>query len=155
MSTNITFTMILDPEQVAYLKECGTLDWGRVGPKTDEQHIADFTNSLRLTREWNKQEGPQELHGLYMLGTDVVAAHTGTSPKAAIRAQLMAGLWNALHATALAPRPDLAGVEVVSAVSMTEVRKALSDAMVCFTAARDHIRARQCEEALGLLGRGR
>jgi hypothetical protein len=92
-----TITMLLPADLLIYIKECGALDWGAVPAKEDAEHVADFAKSIQITREHFSQQGPQMLHGLYMAGTDTVAAHTGTSPNSPKRAQILTGLWNALH----------------------------------------------------------
>jgi hypothetical protein len=89
--------MQIPHDLIAYIKEAGPVDWGAVGPKSDGDHLMDFASSLRQTREHFNTEGPQDLHGLYVAGTDVIAAHTGTSPVARDRARILAGLWNTLH----------------------------------------------------------
>ena len=98
--TILSIAMEMEPDLLAYIKEAGAMDWGIVEAKSDEDHLKDFANSLRLTREHFQQAGPQPLSGLYKQGSDTVMAHTGTSPKAAVRARILAGLWNALHAAA-------------------------------------------------------
>ena len=105
MTKSVTFTMELPEGLEALLRETGLMDWGKVAAKSDGDHLLDFAKTLRLTREHFKTDGNAELHGLYLTGTDTVAAHTGTSPNARGRAQILTGLWNALHATVITDRP--------------------------------------------------
>lgn len=75
----------------------GKIQWGAVSNKTDEQHIADFADSLRITREhFGLEPGPHALHGCYLEGTETVVCHTGTSPNSPTHAKIIAGLWNSV-----------------------------------------------------------
>lgn len=103
----LTITMLIPGDLAENLRANGPADYGAVKAKPDEQHVADFANSLKITREHFKQEGEQQLFGLYEKGTDTVMAHTGTSPRAPDRARILAGLWNALHAALI--ESDLSG----------------------------------------------
>lgn len=90
----INISLTLSDDDMKYFQECGEAEWGVVSAKPDADHIADFASTLKLTREWFS-EIPENagLHGLYMKGTSVVMAHTGISPKAPLRAALLASLW--------------------------------------------------------------
>lgn len=75
----------------------GKIEWGAVGNKTDEQHLADFADTLRITREhFQLEPGNHALNGCYQTGTETVVCHTGTSPNSAEHAKIIAGLWNSV-----------------------------------------------------------
>lgn len=94
---NITITLELPEDLVAYIKEAGPMEWGAVNAKTDEEHVEDFAKTLRLTREHFHIQGAARMHGLYKTGLDTLMACTGTSPTAPQRSRLLGCLWNALH----------------------------------------------------------
>jgi hypothetical protein len=85
----------------------GKIEWGAIKAKTDEQHIADFANTLAITRkDHDLPEDPRELHGVFIAGTETVVCHTGTSPNSPAHAQIIAGLWNSvIDALMAAPVP--------------------------------------------------
>ena len=88
------------PEDIAeHVLRMGRIQWGLSGPKSDEDHLADFASTLRLTREHFETVGDQELHGCYLNGTETVLCHTGVSPNSPIHARILVGLWNQLHDT--------------------------------------------------------
>jgi hypothetical protein len=87
----------LPDELIEHMKKHGEIDWGAVGPYSDEKHTEQFATSLKLTREHFKLEGDQKLHGLYVKGTETIIGHTGTSPTCGLHARIITGLWNALH----------------------------------------------------------
>lgn len=74
----------------------GPVEWGATDAQSDEKHIADFANTLRLTREHFATEGNAALHGIYIAGSNTVVAHTGTSPNSPQHARILAGAWNCL-----------------------------------------------------------
>lgn len=84
----------------------GEAEWGATRAQDDAAHVADFGNSLRLTREHFGTDGPQQLHGLYLKGTETVLCHTGTSPNSAVHAQALTGAWNWLLEQSRAARKD-------------------------------------------------
>lgn len=102
---NITINLELPEDLVAYIKEAGSMEWGSVGPKTDDEHVGDFAKTLRLTREHFQIQGAARLHGLYSKGTETLMACTGTSPTAPQRSRILDCLWNALHAQVVASAP--------------------------------------------------
>lgn len=76
----------------------GRAYWGATGEKTASEHMADFENTLRLTREnFNCEDVPVAMHGLYLEGTETVLCHTGTSPNSGANAQVLTGAWNWLY----------------------------------------------------------
>lgn len=92
----------LPDEMATAILAIGRVEWGGPDPRSDEKHVEDFANTLRLTREHFKTEGPQALHGVYIEGTGIVVCHTGTSPNSGIHAQTLTGAWNWLLAIAAA-----------------------------------------------------
>ena len=86
------------PEDIAkHMVKMGRVEWGAVKAKTDAEHIADFGDTLHITRKnFSTPEGPQELHGVFLAGSETVMCHTGTSPNSPTNAQIMAGLWNSV-----------------------------------------------------------
>lgn len=76
----------------------GLVEWGATAEQRAEQHVDDFRETLRMTREaFNYADVPVRLHGLYLEGTETVLCHTGTSPNSGANAQALAGAWNWLH----------------------------------------------------------
>lgn len=82
------------PDMMKFLaKFDGDVEWGSISPKSDAEHVADFADTLRMTREhFNLGDAPLQLHGVYRKGTEIVICHTGISPNSAMTAQLIAGL---------------------------------------------------------------
>ena len=81
----------------AAVLKIGRVEWGATDPKSEAEHISDFTDTLRLTCEHFGTEGPQRLDGLYVEGSNVVICHTGTSPNSGVHAQALTGAWNRLY----------------------------------------------------------
>lgn len=82
---------------VEHMLAVGKIEWGAVINKTDEQHVADFADSLRLTREhFALEPGSHALNGCYLPETETVVCHTGTSPNSAANAKIIAGIWNSV-----------------------------------------------------------
>lgn len=76
------------------------VEWGSTEAKSDAEHVAEFANSLRLTRESHSMDdGPRALHGVYTKGTETVVCHTGTSPNSAANARLITGLIESIGRT--------------------------------------------------------
>jgi len=92
----IILTLDVPDDLVEHAKLANLAEWGATKDKTDEQHVADFVNSLKLTKEHFNLADQTPLNGLYEVGTETVLAHTGTGPSSGARARLLAGLWNAL-----------------------------------------------------------
>lgn len=78
------------------LRAIGPVEWGRSFEQTDEQHVADFVDTLRITREHFGTVGETEIHGVYLAGTNTVLAHTGSSPNSPQHARILVGAWNHL-----------------------------------------------------------
>ena len=93
----------LPDELLEHIKKYGEVDWGGVGPHSDEKHVELFAQSLKITRESHGTVGDQKMHGLYAKGNDNIMAMTGTSPICANNARILTGLWNALHHQILHP----------------------------------------------------
>jgi len=76
----------------------GRAEWGATSEKTSAEHLADFENTLRLTREnFNLEDIPVQMHGLYLEGAETILCHTGTSPNSGANAQALVGAWNWLY----------------------------------------------------------
>lgn len=84
----------------------GAAEWGAVGPKDDVAHVSDTADALAATREHFKLEGPQQMHGVYVAGSEIAIALTGTSPNSANHARIIVGAWNWLLAKAESERLD-------------------------------------------------
>lgn len=72
----------------------GEVEWGATKEQTNESHVSDFKDSLQNTTDTFRLPSLNELHGLYLLGTDTVLCHTGTSPNSSAHARILCGLWN-------------------------------------------------------------
>jgi hypothetical protein len=72
----------------------GRAEWGATKPMSMTQHKIHVGNSIKITNENFEQEGPQKMHGLYLLGSNTVLCHTGTSPNSGTHARILAALWN-------------------------------------------------------------
>lgn len=76
----------------------GRVEWGATEEKTSQHHVADFENTLRLTREhFNYEDRPVAMQGVYLAGTETVLCHTGTSPNSGQNARVIVGIWNQLY----------------------------------------------------------
>lgn len=96
----------------------GRVEWGATYEKPDEDHVKDFTTTLRLTREhFNMDAIPVRMQGLYIEGSDIVVCHTGMSPNSAIHARALTGAWNHLH--------DLCAHQAAARQFADEVNRAL------------------------------
>ena len=100
-------TKTIPDELARRMIEVGKVEWGAVKAKTDAEIIRDFCDTLRITREQFKTpDGPQSIHGVFLVGTETVVCHTGTSPNSPVHAQIIAGLWNSvIDALMAAPVP--------------------------------------------------
>ena len=88
----------------------GLVEWGATDRKLAADHSADFTETLRKTREhFNFEDVPVQMHGLYLEGTETVLCFTGTSPNSGANAQALAGAWNWLHTQSLSTPSDTVG----------------------------------------------
>lgn len=74
--------------------EIGPVEWGATKALTAEEHAEHVKSSIKLTEEGFGQEGPQEMHGLYIGDSDTVLCHTGTSPNSPTHARILTALWN-------------------------------------------------------------
>jgi len=83
------------------LKTFGTPAWGSTDPLTDAEHIANFSNMLRSSRERFDLDEKTEMHDVRVLnddGSSFITAMTGNTPQAAQRAQSIAGYLMAMPA---------------------------------------------------------
>lgn len=73
----------------------GRVEWGATAELTEIGHVAHLTETLRLTRkQFDCEDVPVPMHGLYLEGMETVLCHTGTSPNSGANAQALAGAWN-------------------------------------------------------------
>ncbi|MDX3926766.1 MAG: hypothetical protein QHC90_13305 [Shinella sp.] len=86
------------PEDIiASLLAVGPVEWGRTHRQSDEKHVEDLRDTIRLTREhFSIAEEETAIHGVYLEGTDTVLAHTGMSPNSSQHARILVGAWNQL-----------------------------------------------------------
>lgn len=88
----------LPGDVIAHIRKLGPVEWGAIGPKTDEEHLDDFRRTLTITRDSHGvTEEQTSLHGVYLRGTETVLCHTGNSPNGGSTALIIAGLWNGFH----------------------------------------------------------
>jgi hypothetical protein len=91
------------------LLKIGKVEWGQTFTQTDEKHVEDFKDTLRLTREsFDIEADETAIHGVYLEGTGVVLAHTGMSPNSPQHARILVGAWNQLVELARASTPNQA-----------------------------------------------
>ena len=91
----VTISFTLSDDDISCLQECGEAEWGVVLEKPDVDHVIDFISTLKMTRNtFPDMPTMTRTNGLYKKGSDVVLAHTGTSPNSPIRASLLSILWN-------------------------------------------------------------
>jgi hypothetical protein len=94
------------------LLKIGKVEWGQTFTQTDEKHVEDFKDTLRLTREsFDIEADETAIHGVYLEGTGVVLAHTGMSPNSPQHARILVGAWNQLVELARASTPNQAEAE--------------------------------------------
>jgi hypothetical protein len=72
----------------------GRVEWGSTHALDATGHARQANFSVKTTAEKFDQEGPQEMHGLYLSNTETVLCHTGTSPNSPTHARIMTALWN-------------------------------------------------------------
>jgi len=85
---------VLPVDVLEQLNNMGAVEWGATKEKTDKEHIADFTNTLKLTREAFDLPKKNRLHGLYIKGTETLLCLIGISPNSPANASILTGLWN-------------------------------------------------------------
>jgi hypothetical protein len=85
--------VILEEMKKAAL-EVGRVEWGSTD-KLDAQGHADQTKTaVEGTADHFQQDGLQEMHGLYLSGTEITLCDTGTSPNSPTHARILTALWN-------------------------------------------------------------
>lgn len=90
--------MSIPREIVEQVLDMGKVEWGATDEQVSEKHIESFAKTLRLTREnFNYEDVPVRMHGLYLEGTETILCHTGTSPNSGVNARALAGAWNWLY----------------------------------------------------------
>ena len=80
----------------------GEVEWGKVGPKTDAEHLEHMASSLRITRDDFGTPEKTDCHGAYAIGSEKIICITGTSPNSASHARAIVGAWNHLVGVARA-----------------------------------------------------
>lgn len=78
------------------LMTLGKVEWGATAPLDAEGHAESVRKSVEATAQHFNQTEPQPMNGLYLVTTDVVVCHTGTSPNSANIARALTGAWNRL-----------------------------------------------------------
>ena len=97
-TTKLAERIDLPRDIIEQVLSMGLVEWGATAEQKSEQHVDDFRETLRMTREaFDYEDVPVSLHGLYLEGTETVLCHTGTSPNGGPNAQALAGAWNWLH----------------------------------------------------------
>jgi hypothetical protein len=101
-------TIELPEDVIDSLLSMGRVEWGTSLHQTDEKHVEDMRDTLRITREYFNTEAEETaIHGVYLEGTNTVLAHTGNSPNSPQHARILVGAWNQLVDVAAAARfPD-------------------------------------------------
>jgi hypothetical protein len=88
----------IPPEVARQVLSMGRVEWGATDKLTEAGHLEHLAETLRNTRkDFNFEDVPVAMHGLYLEGTGTVLCHTGTSPNSGPNAQALAGAWNWLH----------------------------------------------------------
>jgi hypothetical protein len=80
------------------LRKLGDVEWGATAAMDADAHAAHVRQSVELTAEHFNQSGPQQMHGLYLPGAEVVVCHTGTGPNAGNIARILTAGWNWMRA---------------------------------------------------------
>ena len=109
-----------DTIEPTLFERIGKAEWGATKAQTAADHGASMKKSVEITAEYFEQDGPQQLNGLYIAGTETVICHTGTSPNSPEIAAKLAELWNNQDTR---PLP-------------TDARKVLDDCVEAFSALR-------------------
>ncbi|RVI91802.1 hypothetical protein [Sinorhizobium meliloti] len=87
----------LPDDIVDRLLAVGRVEWGTSLYQTDKKHVEDYSDTLRITREYFATESEETaIHGVYLEGSNTVLAHTGNSPNSPQHARILVGAWNQL-----------------------------------------------------------
>jgi len=91
--------VMADTIEPTLFERIGKAEWGATKAQTAKEHGASMKKSVEITAEYFEQDGPQQLNGLYIAGTETVICHTGTSPNSPEIAAKLTELWNDQDAT--------------------------------------------------------
>lgn len=87
----------LPEDIIKSLLQIGLVEWGQTFCQSDEKHVEDFRDTLRITRDHFGIEAEETtIHYVCLEGTSTVLAHTGMSPNSPQHARILAGAWNQL-----------------------------------------------------------
>ncbi len=110
----------LPADIIESLLAIGPVEWGQTFCQSDEKHVDDFRDTLRITREhFGIADEATGIHGVYLEGTGTVLAHTGMSPNSPQHARILVGAWNQLveiaktHALTMEGQPPSPSPNVV------------------------------------------
>lgn len=92
----------LPADVVELVLRIGRAEWAATPAKSAEEHASDLINSIRITDEHFKIEGPHRMDGLYIEGTETIICHSGTSPNSPGIAKALTGAWNRMYDEAAA-----------------------------------------------------
>ena len=98
MTTTIAILKAALPDDIVErVLAIGRVEWGTSHYQTDEQHVDDFRDTLRITREhFKREERVTAIHGLFLAGSNTILANTGNSPNSPQHARILTGVWNQL-----------------------------------------------------------
>jgi predicted NBD/HSP70 family sugar kinase len=87
----------LPADIIESLLSIGPVEWGQTFCQSDEKHVEDFLDTLRITREHFGIEAEETTISYVALdGTGTVLASTGMSPNSRQHARILVGAWNQL-----------------------------------------------------------
>lgn len=78
----------------AHVRKIGRVEWGQTPAHDAEGHGRHVADSVRMTAAHFGQTDDQHMHGLWLVGTETVLCHTGTSPNAPQTTRALVGAWN-------------------------------------------------------------
>ncbi len=92
--------VIIPRDLAEIIVSLGEVQWGATASLSADEHADHVRESVKATAEHFEQSGPQPMNGLYLVGTETVLCHTGTSPNSGEIARALTGAWNRLLAEA-------------------------------------------------------
>lgn len=93
--------MKLPSDIIESLLAIGPVEWGQTFCQSDDKHIDDLRDTMRITRDHFGIEAEETTISYVALeGTGTVLANTGMSPNSAQHARILVGAWNQLLALA-------------------------------------------------------
>lgn len=97
----------LPADVIESLLAIGPVEWGQTFCQSDEKHVDDFRDTLRITREHFGIEAKETTISYVALdGTGTVLATTGMSPNSPQHSRILAAAWNQLVEIAKATYPS-------------------------------------------------